>query len=301
MDLRILKKSCSFKSIKMSCKTYIYLLALLLLMACQNEKLEETKAPVKLLAKAGNESLRQDEYLSLFSSSGVIQDSTIYSKKLIEAWAIDALLFEEASLKLREEEVQVEKQVEEYKRALVNHIYQTKLVEANLDTVISEEEIRAYYNTNRDNFVLKDNIVKVDYIKVPTQAADIDKIKRLLKSNLTKDKDALKVLCVQNADNFFLNDSTWLYTSDIRKEIPKLTDEPDFSLYTGKVVQFEDEFYFYYLKIKDLKIKNGLSPIHFERSNIKKYILLNRRTELLNDYKINLLEEAKAKKTFLLY
>jgi hypothetical protein len=64
---------------------------------------------------------------------------------------------------------------------------------------------------------------------------------------------------------------------------------------------FEDENYLYYLKIKDIKIKNGLSPLNFERNNIKKYILLNRKTLLLNSFKQNLLEEAKATKKLKLF
>ena len=278
-------------------KGYLFF-GIVFLVSCAGTDVVEPLAKQHLIAKAGKEGLELTDYNLLFVGTDRISDSMAYSKKLIDNWAMEALLYEEALQKLSEDEIKIEKQVQDYKKTLVTHLYQTRLVEVNLDTLVSEEEIRNYYNEFRDNFLLKDNIIKVDYVKVPILSADIEKIKRLLKLNLPKDREALKELCIKNADNFFLNDSTWLYTADIKKEIPKLSEQPDFSFYAGKIVQFEDENYLYYLKIKEVKIKNALSPLHFERQNIKKYILLGRRVELLNAYKHNLLEEARASGRF---
>ena len=278
-------------------KGYLFF-GIVFLVSCAGTDVVEPLAKQHLIAKAGKEGLELTDYNLLFVGTDRISDSMAYSKKLIDNWAMEALLYEEALQKLSEDEIKIEKQVQDYKKTLVTHLYQTRLVEVNLDTLVSEEEIRNYYNEFRDNFLLKDNIIKVDYVKVPILSADIEKIKRLLKLNLPKDREALKELCIKNADNFFLNDSTWLYTADIKKEIPKLSEQPDFSFYAGKIVQFEDENYLYYLKIKEVKIKNALSPLHFERQNIKKYILLGRRVELLNAYKHNLLGEARASGRF---
>ncbi len=264
--------------------------------ACSETNEQAPIDETTLVARIENETLSKSEFYQLFQSAYAGKDSVEIAQRIISAWAGETLIYLEAMQNLQEEETQINKQVEDYKRNLLNHLYLSKIVEANLDTNITEEEIKDYYNTHRDNFLLKDNIVKVDYIKVPIQAPDLEKIKKLLKSQTPKDKGLLVDLCSKNAENFFLNDSTWLYTSDIRKEIPKLSEEPDFSLYTGKTVVFEDEEYLYYLKIKDVKIKNGLSPLNFERANIKQYILLNRKTLLLNSFKQHLLDEAKTAK-----
>jgi hypothetical protein len=254
-----------------------------------------------LVAKIDGETLSKAEFYQLFKSVYAGKDSMAIAKRIIDAWAGETLVFLDATQNMGEEQQSITKQVEDYRKNLINHLYFSKIIEENLDTAISEDEIVEYYTVHSDNFILKDNIVKVDYIKIPIQAPDLEKIKKLLKSQNPKDKPLLVELCSKNAENFFLNDSTWLYTSDIRKEIPKLTEEPDFSLFTGKTVVFEDENYLYYLKIKDIKIKNGLSPLNFERNNIKKYILLNRKTLLLNSFEQNLLEEAKATKKLKLF
>ncbi len=276
-----------------------YLCFFVFLLGCKQSAKEAGHDNSKSVAKAGEEELTQDAFTEGFVSTGVIKDSLFNAKKSIENWAIEALFYQEAMSKLNEGEVQIEKQVQDYRKSLVNYIYQSKLIEANLDTTITKEEIEVYYNKHRDNFILKENILKVNYFKVPIKSPALVKIKRLVWSTNPKDKEQLKALCVLNAENFFMNDSTWLFLDDVKKEIPGLKDQPDFNLSQGRVVEFSDDDYYYYLKVKDVMVKNGLSPINFESKNIRKFIINNRKTQLISQYKQILLEKAKTNKTFI--
>jgi hypothetical protein len=270
-----------------------------MLISCSKEQEDTNRS--KIIAKAGEENLYADDIKDNFAVEGTVKDSAFRMKRLIDGWATDALFYQEALAKLDKEDIQIEKQVEAYRRDLVNYIYSNRIIEANLDTAISYAEIEAYYNTHRDNFILKENIVKVNYIKVPVKAPGLDKIKRLAMMGTVAEAQQLRTLCVQHAENFFLNDSTWLYVDEIRKEIPGLKDEPDFNFSSGRVIQFTDDVYYYYLKIKDVKVKNGLSPINFERQNIKKFIINNRKTQLIMQYKQLKLEKARSNKTYVMY
>lgn len=283
-------------------RTLIYILIATIIVSCNSSK--NNAEPVsKPIAKAGSEMLSLDDYKENYVSIESDKDSTIFAKKSIENWAIESLFYQEAMTKLNEDEMEIDKQVEAYKKSLVNYIYQTKLIEANLDTNISKGEIEQYYAEHEDNFILKENIVKVNYFKIPIKAPGLEKIKRFLHSytNTPKDVEQLKSLCMQNAENFFMNDSTWLYLEDVKKEIPKLRDQPDFNLGQGRVLEFNDELYYYYLKIKEVKVKNGLSPLNFEKQNIKNFIINKKKTELINQYKFQLLEKAKTEKKFEVY
>lgn len=272
----------------------------ILFQACKNG-LDNGNSEVKYAAKAGEAKLDAQDLKTELVMGNTMKDSTYYINKTIERWAIESLFYQEAIKKLNEDEIQVEKKVEAYRRELINYIYQTKIIEANLDTIVSKEEIEQYFNEHRDNFILKENIVKVNYLKVPVKAPALAKIKRLLFSTNPADTKPLLELCAQNAENFFMNDSTWLFLDDIKKEIPALKDQPDLSLSQGRMIQFSDDLYFYYLKIKDVKVKNGLSPLNFEKQNIKKFIINNRKTQLIVDYKLQLFEKAKSDKTFEIY
>jgi len=282
---------------------FILFFSFILLFAttCKNKVGSEDNAVVDAVAKAGEVELSSEELKASIGSNELGKDSSLLRLKIIDHWAQESLFYQEAVSKLYEEEMLIDKQVEAYKRELVNYIYQTKIIEANLDTTIEMEEITQYYNLHRDNFILKENIVKVNYIKVPLKAPPIEKIKRFVLSVNPADVAQLKILCSQHAENYFLNDSTWLFMDEIRREIPALKDQPDVSLYAGRVVQYVDDNYFYFLKIKDVKVKNALSPLNFEKQNIKKFIINGRKTALINQYKQLLLEKAKSEKKFVVY
>jgi len=282
-------------------KRLVNILICAALFSCKDPSIGKKESEAKIVAVAGEEKLDINEFTDGFVSTGIIKDSVYNAKKSIESWATETLFFQEALNKLNEDEINIEGQVEAYRRSLVNYIYQTKLIEANLDTAISKQEIEAYYNEHRDNFILKENIIKVNYFKIPVRTPVLIKIKKLLGSSNPKDKEQLKNLCIQNAENFFMDDSTWLFLDDIKKEIPALKEQPDFNLSTGRVVEFTDEEYYYYLKVKDVKVKNGLSPINFEAQNIKKFIINNRKTQLITEYKKTLVEKARANKKFIIY
>jgi hypothetical protein len=247
---------------------------------------------MKPIAVAGDKSLAEEEYKQ-FNFLGSANDSVFVAKKLIEAWAQDELFYQEAKEKLLPEDIDVEAEIEKYRRELINYKYEIRLIENNLDTTITKDEVQSYYDANRDNFILKDNIVKVNYFKVPVRSKALGKMKAAVLSQNPKEKENLKALCLQYADNYFINDSTWLLLEDIKKEIPQLRELPEYNFYAGRYFEYSDTLNYYYLKIKEIKIKNGLSPINFEMANIRNILLNGRKMKLIRQYKQQILEKAK--------
>ena len=106
---------------------------------------------------------------------------------------------------------------------------------------------------------------------------------------------------MQHAESFFINDSVWLYLDEIKREIPSIRDQIDFNMYRGRVIEFNDQEAYYYLKIKDVKLKNSISPLAFEKNNIKTFIINTRKVKLIQNYKQELLDKAKTEKTFKIF
>jgi len=275
---------------KYKLKIVLYIITLVAFVSCT---VPDTKEAEKSIAVAGEKQLSETEYSNFNFLSNAVKDSAFISKRLIESWAKDELFYQEAKQKLLPEDMNVEDEVEKYRKELINYKYEVKLIENNLDTTVTKEEVQAYYDANRDNFILKDNIAKVNYFKIPLVSKAIDKIKKAIYSVNPKDKEQLKSLCLQYADNYFINDSTWLLLEDIKKEIPQLRDLPEYNFYTGRYFEFTDSLDYYYLKIKEIKIKDALSPVNFETANIRKIILNQRKMKLIRQYKDQILEKAK--------
>lgn len=292
-----MKKGCCKTAffLNVHLKHFLYIFICFTIVSCRSGQ-EETQG--KIIAVAGERKLNEDEYKQFNFMETVAGDSAMVAKRLIENWAQDELFYQEATEKLLPEDLNVEKEVERYRRELINYKYETRLIENNLDTSISKQEIEAYYDANRDNFILKDNIVKVNYFKVPVKTKALQKMKAAAISQNPKEKENLKALCLQYADNYFINDSTWLLLEDIKKEIPQLRELPEYNFYAGRFFEYSDSLNYYYLKIKDIKVKNGLSPINFEMSNIRKILLNGRKMKLIRQYKQQILEKAKGEGKF---
>lgn len=224
------------------------------------------------------------------------KDSMDVCHKLIDKWASDMLLYDEAISTLNDEDKNVDKEVEKYRQELLSYRFQNQLLDQQLDTNVSFSEIEQYYNDNPQSFLLKNNIVKAIYVKASKNIPNIDKFKKVCVSDNPKDSTLLKSMCIQFADNYFIDNNIWLLFEDLKKEIPQLMEVPEYNLSNGKVLEFSDSLSIYILKIKEIKIKNSLSPLNFEKNNIKSLLINQRKQYLIKKYKKDLLEKAKSDK-----
>mgnify|MGYP003340022412 FL=1 len=77
------------------------------------------------------------------------------------------------------------------------------------------------------------------------------------------------------------------------KEIPGTTLNPDFFLRTNKFIDVADSSFRYFVNIKSYKIKNTLSPLAFEKENIRNIIINKRKLDLIEEMKRTVLENGK--------
>ena len=191
--------------------------------------------------------------------------------------------------------------VEDYRKSLITYEYESELVNQKLDTIVSDEEIGVYYEENKTNFELKDNIIKVIYVKVRKKAPKAEKVKDWYKSNETKDKDALASYCHQYAENFYLDENNWLLFDDVLKEIPiKLYDKEQF-LQNNRTIETQDSTFLYFVNIKGFMTKNSASPLSFEKDNIRNIILNKRKVNLIKKMREDIYNEAVQNKSFEIY
>lgn len=221
------------------------------------------------------------------------QDSISIVKNFIDNWFRQKVVLHKAESNLDEEKKDVEKKLLEYRNSLVTYAYETELIKQKLDTVVSEDEILSFYKNNQDNFQLKDNIIKVIYLKLNKKSPKLSKAKEWYKSSSTKDRQLLEDYCHQYALNYFLDDNTWLLFDDLLKEIPIKTYDKEQFLQNNRVVEIEDSTTVYLVNIKGFMIKNSISPLSFERNNIKTMINNQRKLKLIEEMEKQAFEDAK--------
>jgi len=230
-------------------------------------------------------------------------DSMKILNEYLTRWMQQQVIVHQAMNNLDPKQTDFSRQIEDYKNSLVIYEYEKELIREKLDTTISEQEINDYYDQNKKDFELKNDIVKIIYVKVPKKVPGQEKLKGWMYSNDIKDREKLATFCNQNATNFFLDDNAWLMFDDVLKEVPIETANEDIFLQNNNnhIIQIADTDNTYYLGIKGYMVKNSISPLSFEKENIKKILLNKRKMDLVEKMKLNSFEQAQVHNDVELY
>ncbi len=235
----------------------------------------------QLLATVANNNLTLTELAAVLPNNIKGKDSIEFVKQYVESWVREQLIVQKAIKNLSSDELNVDEQIENYKNSLIVYAYQQALIKQQLDTIVSPKEIEEYYTAHEQNFELKDNIIKVNYIRVSNKCPKLSEIKQLYRSNETKDLEKLKAICVQYADNYYFDNGTWLLFDDLLKEIPIKTYNQEQYIQNNRSVELRDSANSYFANIIGFKINNSISPLSFETENIKQILLNTRKLALI--------------------
>lgn len=275
-------------------RTCLYVCGILMLVfaACKHKDESAVDQNRKVIARANTAYLYEDEVKDIVPFGTSAKDSLELIRKFVDNWVHETLVIQKAESNLSEDKKNVEKQLQDYRNSLITFAYEKELVNQKLDTIVTPKEIEEYYNNNKANFELKDNIIKVIYIKVNKKAPEMKKLQNWYKSDEPKDREQLASYCHQFAANFYLDDGSWLFFDDLLKEVPIQTYNKELFLQNNRCVEVSDSLYNYFVNIKGFKIRNSLSPISFETENIKNIILNKRKLQLISKMKEDVYNDA---------
>lgn len=270
-------------------KKFVYIIALLFC-ACTSKHDSEGDA----LARVDDKYLYASDIQGALPSNVSEKDSIEMLNEYIDNWVRQQLVIAQAEKNLSKEEKDFSKQLEDYKNSLIIFQYESKLIRQKLDTIVSDEEIFQYYEKNKANFELKENIVKVVYIKIP-QNAPATLPRQLIRSDKPQDMKKLQDFCHKYAVNYYLDDQNWLLFNDILKEIPINTYNQEEYLKNNRIIEIQDSAFTYLMNIKGFMIKESLSPLSFERNNIRDIIINRRKLTLIENMRKDVYENALKK------
>jgi len=249
-----------------------------------------------------------DQYLYASDLEGMITpgmsetDSAERVERFINNWIKKQLLIEEASTKIEFDEAEIERKILDYRYSLMGYEYQSFYVSQNLKTEVTEEEIKSYYDDNVENFILKQNIIRGKYVKIPEGAPKTNQIKSLIRSEDDKKLEELNSYCLSYASSYQLNDSIWMVFDEVFKNSPlaEIPNKVQF-LRNNKYVESSDDLFQYYLQIEEYRIHDNVSPLEFVKEDIKNIIINKRKVELAKKLEEEVYEEAYKQDEFEIY
>jgi hypothetical protein len=271
----------------------ILLMALVCFIAAcggNNDSVDVNKG--KVVATVYGFSLYESDLVAAVPAGLTPEDSARRAENFINSWVREMLLLSKAQSNLPVQDKEMEKKLEAYRNSLIIYAYETELVHQKLDTVVSEEEIAKYYEEHASDFQLRDNIVRVIYVKVDHKAPNLQKVKNWVKSDKPADREELDKYCIQFATNYYLDDQSWLLFDDLLKEVPIQTYNRELFLQNNRFIEVSDSASTYFLNIKGFMTRNSQSPLAFEKENIRNIILNKRKLELIERMHDDLYKEA---------
>jgi hypothetical protein len=279
--------------------TVVVLLIFLFVSSCNLFRKNADKKDA--VARAYDSYLYPGDLIGIVPAGTSRQDSLAVSKNFIQNWIRQKVVLHKAEQNLDNDKKDVARQLEEYRNSLITYAYEKALIEQKLDTAISQKEIEDFYNTNQENFELKDNIIKVIYLKTSKKSPKIERAKQWYKSDNPKDRILLTEYCHQYALNYYLDENVWLLFDDLLKEIPiKMYDKEQF-LQNNRNIEIEDASNIYLVSIKGFRIKNSISPLGFEENNIRIMIMNQRKLKLIDQMEDQAFKNAEKSGDFEVY
>lgn len=255
----------------------------------------------KPVVRVGDKILTQKELYDVIPDNISEDDSIIFAQDYLNRWIRSELLLRKAELNLTPEEKDVTKLLEEYRRSLLVHQYQQKMLQQKYSPMITSSEIKEYYDKMTGNFILNEAIIKGVFIIVPKNAPNVNDIRKWYKSNSPEDMVNMEAYCFHHAKKYEVFLDKWKAFDRINIMLPQpKTNEERFLKY-NKYYEKSDSLYYYLLNVKEYKLPGEIAPLEYVEEKIKAILLNKKRIDFINKLESDLYEEGMIQKIIVFY
>ncbi len=280
-------------------KNSIILLLLVLVTSCDFFKKSDSRISI---ARVNDAHLYFDDIKDLVSEGTTKEDSILLVQNFINRWATQQLLVDGALLNLSESKQETfDKLVIQYKYDLYTKAYLEALVKKNIDTAITNEETKVYYENNKEVFKLNEELIKFRYIHVDENLINLNDIEKKFKRFNAEDKKELDSISIQ-FKSYSLNDSIWIKVSQVIDKISVINPENKKQLLKkSNFLQLKDSLGVYLMQINNVLLRNDTAPLEYVKPTIRQIVINKRKLELIRELEKDITKDAIENKQFEIY
>jgi len=218
------------------------------------------------------------------------EDSLTMLRQYVNSWALNLLMEEKAQKELPKEQKDVSQALEEYRRSLLVFRYEKSYVETRIDTLISQTELKQFYNDNQTLFILSEPLVKVRYIKMGLSSPYLETVRSLYRSQSMEDLYQLEQMVQHSAEKYDTYNDSWISTFALAQDLPVTTDELVRAIGRG-YLECNDHFSTYFVTMVETVPTGKPAPIEYEEATMRNIIFGKRKQELLKNLEQEVLKE----------
>ena len=159
------------------------------------------------------------------------------------------------------------------------------------------EELEKFYNQNKENFKLNDNLLKIRYIHIDENFSNTKELVEKFKLFDSIDKNELTKLSIK-FKAFNLNDSIWIKNDLLIRVLPVLKQNNIQVLKKTNFTQLQDSLGVYLVKIEAVLKTNDIAPLSYVKPTIEQIVINKRKQEILKKIEKEITIDAIKNKNF---
>lgn len=269
-----------------------------LLASCQFGEQEQNEIPEDPVAEVDGVFLSESE-LEGIGQGLPKEDSIAMVDYFIEEWITEQLLVQKAKEVMPADQLDFEKQLRDYENDLILEAYFSEL-KVKADTTILQGEMVSYYEEQKENYLLNENLYRINFVRIPSSSPVIDSIYNWLLS----DEEGVKVKIANRAESFggaaMLDDSLWLGQENLLSWYPVEAQLLE-SYEVGSVKVYFKDGNTYLLKLHEVVNEGDYIPFSYKKEEIRGILVARRKRNYIESTMNKVFEEGKNQKRFTIY
>jgi hypothetical protein len=254
------------------------------------------------IARVGKSYLYKSDIATLVPAGTSKEDSVLLVRDFINRWASQKLLIEAAERNLSDKQKGAYNAlIKQYKIDLYTKAYIEEVVKNTVDTLVTQQELKKYYDENKENFKTNSTLVRLRFINLAKANPRFATIRSKFFDYNKKDKKFWDTYALQ-FKSFALNDSIWVDMSQVYVKLPVINpDNRDEIIRPGKKAEIQSNDDVYLIKITNVIDKNQISPFEYIKPTLKEVILNKRKLELIKKFEKEITDDAIKNKDYEIY
>lgn len=259
--------------------------------SCSGSGAADADRALNPIVTVGDKTLYQADLDEVIPIGLSAEDSTAAVKSYIDMWVNDQLIYNKALQNIINKK-DIDELVESYKKSLITSSYQEQLLKEYFSKSVSENELKAYYEQNKDKFKLEDNIIKGLYLKIPVNSKQLANFQKWYKQGNDAAIENIEKNTLQNAVAYEYFYDKWVGLVDVLENMPPAVTDEKIFLQRNNNLELRDSSFVYLLNIKEYELTGSEAPYDYVKGQLSEMYMEQKKADYIQQVKKDLYDKA---------
>lgn len=270
-------------------KKFFFFILTISALACSDKGGDIKRTPV---LEVEGKFLYQDEIDQIIPATASLIDSADIAERYIKKWVTDVLVYENAKRNINKLN-DIEKRVEEYRKSLIINEYEQALIKERLSGVVTEDEMKKFYETYKSQLISQENLIKGLLLIVPKNAPQIDKVREWVRLSNTKSLENIEKYSLKNAISYDYFMNNWTSFGEILKKAPFRIEDSGVFVRSTSFAETSDSTKMYLLRIVSSIPTGQTEPYDLAKKKIASILLNKKKSDFIIQFENDIYKDAK--------